>query len=169
MQQYIARNSPAGCRDVWHLVYYFQAKSHNLKQNVKENKGSTPGKGPEDGNQRVYLYEGLLGKLFLREQGDLLDWNWSHVWGRLEFMHSQRIVFFKLLPVVCAGRIGESIRTYRVKRRICWGDWISEDGRVVYFALRAAFTRLLFLSKNTSYCWKEDRRNLVSYARKTKI
>ncbi|XP_015719766.1 MAP kinase-activating death domain protein isoform X23 [Coturnix japonica] len=38
------------------------AKSHNLKQNVKENKGSTPGKGPEDGNQRVYLYEGLLGK-----------------------------------------------------------------------------------------------------------
>ncbi|OXB82237.1 UNVERIFIED_CONTAM: hypothetical protein H355_007934 [Colinus virginianus] len=38
------------------------AKSHNLKQNAKENKGSTPGKGPEDGNQRVYLYEGLLGK-----------------------------------------------------------------------------------------------------------
>ncbi|XP_021257060.1 MAP kinase-activating death domain protein isoform X2 [Numida meleagris] len=38
------------------------AKSHNLKQNVKENKGSTPGKGAEDGNQRVYLYEGLLGK-----------------------------------------------------------------------------------------------------------
>ncbi|XP_015142663.2 MAP kinase-activating death domain protein isoform X27 [Gallus gallus] len=38
------------------------AKSHNLKQNVKENKGSTAGKGPEDGNQRVYLYEGLLGK-----------------------------------------------------------------------------------------------------------
>ncbi|XP_069714119.1 MAP kinase-activating death domain protein isoform X24 [Phaenicophaeus curvirostris] len=38
------------------------AKSHNLKQNVKEGKGSTPGRGPEDGNQRVYLYEGLLGK-----------------------------------------------------------------------------------------------------------
>ncbi|XP_054055025.1 MAP kinase-activating death domain protein isoform X8 [Rissa tridactyla] len=38
------------------------AKSHNLKQSVKESKGSTPGRGPEDGNQRVYLYEGLLGK-----------------------------------------------------------------------------------------------------------
>ncbi|KAM6254366.1 MAP kinase-activating death domain protein isoform 28-T28 [Spheniscus humboldti] len=38
------------------------AKSHNLKQGVKESKGSTPGRGPEDGNQRVYLYEGLLGK-----------------------------------------------------------------------------------------------------------
>nr|XP_013814920.1 PREDICTED: MAP kinase-activating death domain protein isoform X3 [Apteryx mantelli mantelli] len=38
------------------------AKSHNLKQSAKDNKGSTPGRGPEDGNQRVYLYEGLLGK-----------------------------------------------------------------------------------------------------------
>ncbi|XP_053922596.1 MAP kinase-activating death domain protein isoform X39 [Cuculus canorus] len=38
------------------------AKSHNLKQNVKDGKGSTPGRCPEDGNQRVYLYEGLLGK-----------------------------------------------------------------------------------------------------------
>ncbi|XP_059705332.1 MAP kinase-activating death domain protein isoform X4 [Haemorhous mexicanus] len=38
------------------------AKSHNLKQSVKDSKGSTPGRGPEDGNQRVYLYEGLLGK-----------------------------------------------------------------------------------------------------------
>ncbi|KAM6393384.1 MAP kinase-activating death domain protein isoform 17-T18 [Pluvialis apricaria] len=38
------------------------AKSHNLKQSVKDTKGSTPGRGPEDGNQRVYLYEGLLGK-----------------------------------------------------------------------------------------------------------
>ncbi|XP_068017660.1 MAP kinase-activating death domain protein isoform X11 [Melanerpes formicivorus] len=38
------------------------AKSHNLKQTVKDSKGSTPGRGPEDGNQRVYLYEGLLGK-----------------------------------------------------------------------------------------------------------
>ncbi|XP_027560982.1 MAP kinase-activating death domain protein isoform X29 [Neopelma chrysocephalum] len=37
-------------------------KSHNLKQSVKDSKGSTPGRGPEDGNQRVYLYEGLLGK-----------------------------------------------------------------------------------------------------------
>lgn len=98
----ILQDSPAGCRDIWHLVYYFQAKSHNLKQNVKENKGSTPGKGPEDGNQRVYLYEGLLGKLFLGEQGDLLDWNWSHVWGRLEFMHAQRMFFlnYSLLYVL---------------------------------------------------------------------
>ncbi|XP_071600977.1 MAP kinase-activating death domain protein isoform X13 [Heliangelus exortis] len=38
------------------------AKSHNLKQSVKDNKGSVPGRAPEDGNQRVYLYEGLLGK-----------------------------------------------------------------------------------------------------------
>ncbi|XP_077640337.1 MAP kinase-activating death domain protein isoform X25 [Lonchura striata] len=38
------------------------AKSHNLKQSVKDSKGSTPGRGPDDGNQRVYLYEGLLGK-----------------------------------------------------------------------------------------------------------
>ncbi|KAJ7406111.1 MAP kinase-activating death domain protein [Pitangus sulphuratus] len=38
------------------------AKSHNLKQSVKDGKGSAPGRGPEDGNQRVYLYEGLLGK-----------------------------------------------------------------------------------------------------------
>ncbi|XP_064922014.1 MAP kinase-activating death domain protein isoform X24 [Columba livia] len=38
------------------------AKSHNLKQNVKDSKGVTLGRGPEDGNQRVYLYEGLLGK-----------------------------------------------------------------------------------------------------------
>ncbi|XP_064513980.1 MAP kinase-activating death domain protein isoform X28 [Pseudopipra pipra] len=38
------------------------AKSHNLKQSVKDSKGSTPGRGPEEGNQRVYLYEGLLGK-----------------------------------------------------------------------------------------------------------
>ncbi|XP_026705620.1 MAP kinase-activating death domain protein isoform X26 [Athene cunicularia] len=38
------------------------AKSHNLKQSVKDSKGSTPGRAPEDGNQRVYLYEGLLGK-----------------------------------------------------------------------------------------------------------
>ncbi|XP_051648020.1 MAP kinase-activating death domain protein isoform X36 [Manacus candei] len=38
------------------------AKSHNRKQSVKDSKGSIPGRGPEDGNQRVYLYEGLLGK-----------------------------------------------------------------------------------------------------------
>ncbi|KAM6254362.1 MAP kinase-activating death domain protein isoform 24-T24 [Spheniscus humboldti] len=45
------------------------AKSHNLKQGVKESKGSTPGRGPEDGNQRVYLYEGLLG----RDKGSVWD------------------------------------------------------------------------------------------------
>ncbi|NWX44860.1 MADD protein, partial [Steatornis caripensis] len=45
------------------------AKSHNLKQNVKDSKGSTPGRCPEDGNQRVYLYEGLLG----RDKGSVWD------------------------------------------------------------------------------------------------
>ncbi|NXY44453.1 MADD protein, partial [Ceuthmochares aereus] len=45
------------------------AKSHNLKQNVKDGKGSTPGRVPEDGNQRVYLYEGLLG----RDKGSVWD------------------------------------------------------------------------------------------------
>ncbi|NXW90046.1 MADD protein, partial [Alopecoenas beccarii] len=45
------------------------AKSHNLKQNVKDSKGITLGRGPEDGNQRVYLYEGLLG----RDKGSVWD------------------------------------------------------------------------------------------------
>ncbi|XP_047923182.1 MAP kinase-activating death domain protein isoform X18 [Anser cygnoides] len=45
------------------------AKSHNLKQSVKDSKGSTPGRVPEDGNQRVYLYEGLLG----RDKGSVWD------------------------------------------------------------------------------------------------
>ncbi|NXL47192.1 MADD protein, partial [Podilymbus podiceps] len=45
------------------------AKSHNLKQSVKDSKVSTPGRGPEDGNQRVYLYEGLLG----RDKGSVWD------------------------------------------------------------------------------------------------
>ncbi|XP_068540924.1 MAP kinase-activating death domain protein isoform X16 [Anas acuta] len=45
------------------------AKSHNLKQIVKDNKGSTPGRVQEDGNQRVYLYEGLLG----RDKGSVWD------------------------------------------------------------------------------------------------
>ncbi|XP_035184717.1 MAP kinase-activating death domain protein isoform X28 [Oxyura jamaicensis] len=45
------------------------AKSHNLKQSVKDNKGSAPGRVPEDGNQRVYLYEGLLG----RDKGSVWD------------------------------------------------------------------------------------------------
>ncbi|NWH63821.1 MADD protein, partial [Geococcyx californianus] len=45
------------------------AKSHNLKQTVKDGKGGIPGRGPEDGNQRVYLYEGLLG----RDKGSVWD------------------------------------------------------------------------------------------------
>ncbi|XP_051648023.1 MAP kinase-activating death domain protein isoform X39 [Manacus candei] len=45
------------------------AKSHNRKQSVKDSKGSIPGRGPEDGNQRVYLYEGLLG----RDKGSVWD------------------------------------------------------------------------------------------------
>ncbi|XP_010148360.1 PREDICTED: MAP kinase-activating death domain protein-like, partial [Eurypyga helias] len=45
------------------------AKSHNLKQSVKDSKGSTPGRVPEDGSQRVYLYEGLLG----RDKGSVWD------------------------------------------------------------------------------------------------
>ncbi|XP_032919372.1 MAP kinase-activating death domain protein isoform X26 [Catharus ustulatus] len=45
------------------------AKSHNLKQSVKDSKGTTPGRGLEDGNQRVYLYEGLLG----RDKGSVWD------------------------------------------------------------------------------------------------
>ncbi|KAM4667289.1 MAP kinase-activating death domain protein isoform 7-T8 [Amazona ochrocephala] len=45
------------------------AKSHNVKPSVKDSKGSTPGRAPEDGNQRVYLYEGLLG----RDKGSVWD------------------------------------------------------------------------------------------------
>ncbi|XP_064318673.1 MAP kinase-activating death domain protein isoform X13 [Phalacrocorax carbo] len=45
------------------------AKSHSLKQSVKDSKCSTSGRGPEDGNQRVYLYEGLLG----RDKGSVWD------------------------------------------------------------------------------------------------
>ncbi|KAM9013139.1 MAP kinase-activating death domain protein isoform 15-T15 [Ara ararauna] len=45
------------------------AKSHNVKQSMKDSKGSTPGRAPEDGNQRVYLYEGLLG----RDKGSVWD------------------------------------------------------------------------------------------------
>ncbi|XP_054827880.1 MAP kinase-activating death domain protein [Eublepharis macularius] len=37
-------------------------KSHSLKQTIKDNKCSSPGRAPEDSSQRVYLYEGLLGK-----------------------------------------------------------------------------------------------------------
>lgn len=35
--------------------------------------------------------------------------------------------------------------------------------------LHVAFSRLLFLNKNTYDCYKEDRRNLVSYAWKAKV
>ncbi|XP_015281894.1 PREDICTED: MAP kinase-activating death domain protein isoform X2 [Gekko japonicus] len=37
-------------------------KSHSSKQTIKDNKCSSPGRAPEDSGQRVYLYEGLLGK-----------------------------------------------------------------------------------------------------------
>ncbi|KYO21744.1 MAP kinase-activating death domain protein isoform C [Alligator mississippiensis] len=37
-------------------------KSQSLKPNLKDKRGSTPGRAPEDASQRVYLYEGLLGK-----------------------------------------------------------------------------------------------------------
>ncbi|KAL8169608.1 UNVERIFIED_CONTAM: hypothetical protein K2H54_053510 [Gekko kuhli] len=37
-------------------------KSHSSKQTIKDNKCSSPGRAPEDSSQRVYLYEGLLGK-----------------------------------------------------------------------------------------------------------
>lgn len=37
-------------------------KSHSLKQAIKDNKCSSPVRAPEDASQRVYLYEGLLGK-----------------------------------------------------------------------------------------------------------
>uniref|UniRef100_A0A8D0GAB8 MAP kinase-activating death domain protein n=1 Tax=Sphenodon punctatus TaxID=8508 RepID=A0A8D0GAB8_SPHPU len=37
-------------------------KSQSLKQSIKDNKCSSPGRAPEDVSQRVYLYEGLLGK-----------------------------------------------------------------------------------------------------------
>ncbi|XP_038620113.1 MAP kinase-activating death domain protein isoform X21 [Tachyglossus aculeatus] len=37
-------------------------KAHNLKPSAKEKPVSSPGRAPEDVSQRVYLYEGLLGK-----------------------------------------------------------------------------------------------------------
>ncbi|XP_067413809.1 MAP kinase-activating death domain protein [Emydura macquarii macquarii] len=45
------------------------AKSHNLKQTVKDIKGSSPGRVLEDVSLRVYLYEGLLG----RDKGSVWD------------------------------------------------------------------------------------------------
>ncbi|XP_075783766.1 MAP kinase-activating death domain protein isoform X27 [Pelodiscus sinensis] len=37
-------------------------KSHSVKYSVKDIKGNSPGRALEDMSQRVYLYEGLLGK-----------------------------------------------------------------------------------------------------------
>ncbi|XP_019407113.1 PREDICTED: MAP kinase-activating death domain protein isoform X19 [Crocodylus porosus] len=37
-------------------------KSQSLKPNLKDKRGSMPGRAPEGASQRVYLYEGLLGK-----------------------------------------------------------------------------------------------------------
>ncbi|XP_059578822.1 MAP kinase-activating death domain protein isoform X4 [Alligator mississippiensis] len=44
-------------------------KSQSLKPNLKDKRGSTPGRAPEDASQRVYLYEGLLG----RDKGSVWD------------------------------------------------------------------------------------------------
>uniref|UniRef100_A0A8D0BQI9 MAP kinase-activating death domain protein n=1 Tax=Salvator merianae TaxID=96440 RepID=A0A8D0BQI9_SALMN len=44
-------------------------KSHSMKQTMKDNKCSSPGRGPEDASLRVYLYEGLLG----RDKGSVWD------------------------------------------------------------------------------------------------
>ncbi|XP_048339819.1 MAP kinase-activating death domain protein isoform X13 [Sphaerodactylus townsendi] len=44
-------------------------KSHSSKQTMKDNKCSSPGKVLEDSSQRVYLYEGLLG----RDKGSVWD------------------------------------------------------------------------------------------------
>ncbi|XP_028915349.1 MAP kinase-activating death domain protein isoform X7 [Ornithorhynchus anatinus] len=44
-------------------------KAHNLKPNAKEKPVSSPGRAPEDVSQRVYLYEGLLG----RDKGSMWD------------------------------------------------------------------------------------------------
>nr|XP_056707339.1 MAP kinase-activating death domain protein isoform X16 [Euleptes europaea] len=44
-------------------------KSHSSKQTIKDNKCSSPGRALEDSSQRVYLYEGLLG----RDKGSVWD------------------------------------------------------------------------------------------------
>ncbi|XP_053143596.1 MAP kinase-activating death domain protein isoform X34 [Hemicordylus capensis] len=44
-------------------------KSHSLKPTIKDSKCSSPGRAPEDASQRVYLYEGLLG----RDKGSVWD------------------------------------------------------------------------------------------------
>ncbi|XP_074853387.1 MAP kinase-activating death domain protein isoform X18 [Carettochelys insculpta] len=45
------------------------AKSHSVKHSVKDIKGSSPGRTLDDVSQRVYLYEGLLG----RDKGSVWD------------------------------------------------------------------------------------------------
>ncbi|XP_019407098.1 PREDICTED: MAP kinase-activating death domain protein isoform X5 [Crocodylus porosus] len=44
-------------------------KSQSLKPNLKDKRGSMPGRAPEGASQRVYLYEGLLG----RDKGSVWD------------------------------------------------------------------------------------------------
>nr|XP_006135418.1 MAP kinase-activating death domain protein isoform X7 [Pelodiscus sinensis] len=44
-------------------------KSHSVKYSVKDIKGNSPGRALEDMSQRVYLYEGLLG----RDKGSVWD------------------------------------------------------------------------------------------------
>ncbi|XP_063145782.1 MAP kinase-activating death domain protein isoform X4 [Candoia aspera] len=44
-------------------------KSHSLKKAMKDNKCSSPGRVPVDASQRVYLFEGLLG----RDKGSVWD------------------------------------------------------------------------------------------------
>ncbi|XP_025024537.1 MAP kinase-activating death domain protein isoform X3 [Python bivittatus] len=44
-------------------------KSHSLKKAIKDNKCNSPGRVPEDASQRVYLFEGLLG----RDKGSVWD------------------------------------------------------------------------------------------------
>ncbi|KAM3856105.1 MAP kinase-activating death domain protein isoform 2-T3 [Vipera latastei] len=44
-------------------------KSQSMKKAIKDNKCSSPGRVPEDASQRVYLFEGLLG----RDKGSVWD------------------------------------------------------------------------------------------------
>ncbi|XP_013925964.1 PREDICTED: MAP kinase-activating death domain protein [Thamnophis sirtalis] len=44
-------------------------KSHSMKKEIKDNKCSSPARVPEDASQRVYLFEGLLG----RDKGSVWD------------------------------------------------------------------------------------------------
>lgn len=80
---------------------------------MKDSKSSTPGRGPEDRNQRVYLYEGLLGKLFFFcGEGDLLDSSSGGVlFGADRNFYIPRTNF----TVVHNGRIKGHIRPCSVK------------------------------------------------------